>query len=539
MKKNYFLKVLFTFVLSGFFSFSYAINIYLSSTGLDTNDGLTPETAVASFSKAQAIAFEGDVIKVSGMIDFWSDPENTTFAAATGGFSTTNKTGIVLAKSLTIEGASPEYDGFEGTNGSNSTRLIQVTNALHTLTLKNLTFRNGSFITDVTTIAVGGGAIAMTTGNIVAENVIFDSNSVSGHGTILGGAIFIGNTNTNTTSFKNCVFSNNHASKSGAIYIANWAASTEIRFEGCSFISNEAKLAFGGSALFVLGNNANTTLSMINCTVANNKVQSAANGGAVYVYKGTATTVVNIINCTITENTAVGTAANGAGLFMLNSIYLGRLNVSNSIIENNRVAGDLYADFSTNAAPTAATLQFNNSFIGRSSGSLAVPEDCIGSTNQFNYLIDQSYPNGLLAELAAFDTENNIYPLLSSSPAINYGKSSYLKNLTPAVLTDQIGRTRPAENCSAGAYEYETMSGVQNATNSSIEVYRNSNNQITVKSATTKDGMIAIYNVEGQRVVSSPINGITTHINKSLVPGLYIVSVSIDGKIYTAKVLLN
>ena len=120
MKNNFFKKALLTVLISGVASLGYAANIYLSSTGLDTNDGLTPGTAVASFSRAQDLAADDDVIRVSGMIDFSIDPANTDVPQA----------GIVLTKSLNIEGASMA-DGFDG---KNLTRFIQATNATKTLT---------------------------------------------------------------------------------------------------------------------------------------------------------------------------------------------------------------------------------------------------------------------------------------------------------------------------------------------------------------------------------------------------------------------
>lgn len=472
MKEKLFLNILYLAILFGFISVSHGATIYLSSSGNDLNNGSTSILAVKSFSRAQTLAASGDIIQVSGMIDFWSDPANTTFTqiSATPAYSTTNKTGIVLLKTLIIQGTSSTTDGFQGTNGSNSTRFIQI-NGNFTLTLKNLKLANGKIETPLTTITQGGGAISMALGAIVAENVIFDSNNVLGHNGITGGAINVSNTGIVGLSFKNCLFSNNTAFKSGAIYINDWAASSTIKFESCSFISNQAINQFGGSALFIRTANNNNSLSLINCTITNNKVLNTSStsgtaGGAIYVYKGSTDTTVNIVNCTITENTTIGSHSNCAGVYMLNSTgnYLGKLNISNSIIEGNTAASNAYADFNTTTtSPTTTTLQINNSIIGRYGAASVLPSGCVGATNYFNYLTSTSVPADLKAKFGTFNTTNNSYPLLSTSPAIDLGASSYLSSLIPAVNTDQLGNTRTFTTslCSAGSVEFSAASGEQ------------------------------------------------------------------------------
>ena len=458
---------------------SYAADYYISATGNDTSGDGTEGLPWASFSKAQSVAASGSIIHVSGMIDMWSDPSNTTYTlTASGVYSTTNKTGITLAKSLTIQGTSSSTDGFQGKNGTNTTRFFQVANAAYTLTLKNLKLVNGAIATPYATITKGGGAILLTTGNIVAENVLFDGNSATGHNAIMGGAIYITNTNTSGTSFKNCTFSNNAADKSGAFYIETFAAGTAsvpsvLKFEGCSFIANESRLAFGGSAIFMRCTNDYTTLSMINCTIAKNKVLNAANGGAVYIYSGKTNTMINIINCTITENTTTGSTGNGAGFYYLNTTAgcWGNLYISNSIIEGNTATGGAYNDLNVSAAsPTTAGggsasvagyIKIQNSIIG------AVPTDPLrvpAATNivaspQYNYLTSTSTTNALKANFAPFNSTTNSYPLYTGSTAIGYGNSTYLTGLTPPVTTDQLGnvRTVGATNY-AGAWESTPVS---------------------------------------------------------------------------------
>lgn len=469
MKHNYLLRLQTLIAFSVLFTMTYAAEWYISSTGNDTSGDGSMGNPWASFSKAQTAAGAGDTINVSGMIDMWSDPANSTYTAITGGLSTTNKTGIALAKSLTIQGTSAATDGFEGKNGTNSTRFFQITNSAYTLTLKNLKLANGTV--ESTSATTGGGAITMSNGNIIAENVIFDSNIATGNNNITGAALYIGGTNASGTSFTNCVFSNNASSKAGAIYINNWAAGTAsvpsiIQFVGCTFIANEAKLTFGGSALFIRSANNFTTCNIINCTFAKNKVHNAgANGGTINLgAKAMGSTTVNIINCTITENTTGGSPANTAGVFMLNTTAncIGNLYIKNTIIEGNTASDGTYADLGVAAvspitpdggsSTVPGYIKIENSIIGRcATDASRVAADNVPAPNHYNYLTNTSTTNDLKAGLAPFNATTNSYSLYTTSAAIGYGNSSLLSAYS---LTDQLGnvRTVGATN-TAGAIE--------------------------------------------------------------------------------------
>lgn len=560
MKKTNFLKTVFTILMCGFFSITYAGTIYLSATGNDSNDGLTTGTAVASFSKAQTLAADGDTIMVSGMIDFTVDPANTfTPVNPAGSFSTSNKAGIVLAKNLTIQGASNATDGFMGTNltSFNTTRFIQIITDLN-LTLKNVRLVNGEYNTDLTTVAAGGGAITMLTGSLVAENVIFDSNVVNGWTGITGGALYVGNTNANGLAFKNCIFNANTAQKSGAIYINSWGANSTVKFENCALTNNVATTQFGGSALYIRANaNANTTLNMVNCTVKGNIVTAATNGGAIYFgAKSPSTTNVNIVNCTITENTNGGTATNGAGVYFLNSTTggcWGNLYIINSIIEGNKTSAGAPSDLCVGAiSPTTAGggsstvpgyIKIQNSIVGGVPTAVAnVPAATnIVDSPSYGYLSASSIlPDDYKAKLDAFDTTTNSYALLAGSPAIDYGKTSFLTSLVPSVTTDQLGKTRPSTLCSAGSVEKNAVLGLKKNLDNSILVYRNANNQITVENTKSDfTGAITVYNTLGQIVAKKLVTGAITTIDKPLNSGVYIVMLNNVAGSSSKKVIIN
>jgi len=458
MFKNYFLKTVFTFLLCGFFSMSYAVviptptNWYISATGNDdTGDG-SMGNPWKSFSKAQTMATGGDVIKVSGMIDFSLEP------------GLVQPVGVAIAKNLTIQGTSNTADGFDG---KGLTRFFS--NSTFALTLKNLKLVNGYSGNN------NGGAIINTgtAGSLNCENVVFEGNKTGMNTTFAGanktgGAIHFDNANGST--FKNCIFSNNEASKTGAIYITAWAANSTILFEGCVFVGNIAKESFGGSALFIRSNtSANTTLNMINCTVKGNRVlHTNSNGGAVFFgAKSPATTNVNIINCTISENTTAGSASNTAGMYFLNTTgggCWGNLYIKNTIIENNTTTTGVYSDFAVGAlSPTTAGggstlvpgyVKIENSIIGFVTNPSNIPAGNIIASTHFNYLTGTSTTNDFKAGLAPFNTTSNVFPLYVGSNAIGYGNSTFLTGLTPAVTKDQLGNTRTVGATNyAGAWE--------------------------------------------------------------------------------------
>ena len=449
MKNNYLMRMVFTLLLCGCFSMSYGADWYISATGDDTTgDGLTAGTAWASFSKAQtAAAASGDVIYVSGMINFSLEP----------GITLPN--GVAIAKDLTIQGTSNSTDGFDG----------QGLTKFFSSTASNLTLKNIKLINGYSGAVLNGGAILFNSGtkSLTCENVIFESNktNVTLATARTGGAVQIDNANGAT--FTNCLFLNNEASKSGAVFINAWVASTTINIVGCTFIGNKAKESFGGSALYIRSNTSvSTTLNLTNCTIKGNQVETVTNGGAVYMVKSPNTTKVYITNCTITENTTAGAVANSAGVFFLTSDTAadGSLYIRNSIIEGNTAATGVASDLNLNVVSATASggttgyIYVEKSIVGR----IGTPTNIVNGTN---YPLDDSLINHLpvvwtaadyKAKLGTFNTTTNSYPLLSTSPAIDYG----LLSLLSPVTTDQLGASRSnGLVCSAGAIEFSAAAG--------------------------------------------------------------------------------
>lgn len=657
MKHNSLLKALFTIFMCGSISLASAADIYLSNSGVDTNDGLSPSTPVKTLSKAFTVALAGDVIHVMNMINISDEPKTTSTTRGdidllrldpakkieqNGTTYTTwnirsGTEGIMVpAISLTIVGDDKTTCGFDGNDVSSIIRQDHGTTGTATITYKNLTFKNGKspdnsggaavyfrianvtetgqaghfincdFIANKSKVDKPGGAIAVVQqpgivtfkhcrfaeniaskgaamyierGTVSIDSCVFENHdlttAVTGHLTTTFPAASVGAAihcnlaaagMTVSLDVKNTLFKNNKVGANGGAFSTAETNPTtvtsgtqNIKFTNCAFVNNTTATGLGG-AVYLNNVNAGTTqdISFINTTFTGN--QAGANtGGAIAVNNFLVNSKFNLINCTVSGNKVSGTtAAGGAGVRILKGAAAGVCKIQNSILENNTAV-----DANMASAADYADLGMENnvdpvSFVetpGYVAGtSLIIEKSLIGSCkntdfdtqfplNKANYVfeLNGSIANSYKAKLGVFDEEHNYFPLLAGSEAIAYGSTSFLTSLTPAVTTDQIGRNRPAVNCSAGAYEYETISGINNALNNSIAVYRNANNQITVTNSEAKSnaGTITVCNMVGQVITSAPLSGSITTINKSLNAGIYLVVVSIDGKVSTKKVILN
>ena len=73
----------------------------------------------------------------------------------------------------------------------------------------------------------------------------------------------------------------------------------------------------------------------------------------------------------------------------------------------------------------------------------------------------------------------------------------------------------------------------------SLYVFRNSTNQITIhRNDPIGEGIVTVYSAVGQKIVSIPTSGAVTLVNNRLLPGVYMVTVEVQGKITTKKITL-
>ena len=440
MKNNYFLRTVFTLLLCGFFSMSYAANIYLSSTGVDTNDGLTPGAPVATFGQAYSIVGSGETIFVSGMVNAFTE--------------------TVLTKNVIIQGTSNSTDGFIG---NNSARFIS--NAGFNLSLSNLKLTSFSLLTG------NGGALLITSGSINITNVIFEANKAS-----KGGAIGVASpTLALTLNINNTLFKSNQSTlEGGAFYYTDGAIASLtniiITFKSCALVSNSCAGASIGGAAYINNTVANAALnlSFINSTICKNSAGGVSAGGFL-IGNAFANSSINLINCTVTENTTGTSATAGSGMRVLSAVTTnnGVVKIQNSILENNYCptvltnTSSYTSDFAWQSEGfiVGTKLIIENSIIGRpmsSSNTKWLVATNSFPTSKYNYITASSgdVRNSYIAKFGTFNTTTNSYPLLSTSVAIEYGAQSFLSAV--GVTTDQIGTTRAFAGgfCTAGAIEH-------------------------------------------------------------------------------------
>ncbi|NDP20508.1 MAG: T9SS type A sorting domain-containing protein [Paludibacter sp.] len=418
-------------------------------------------------------------------------------------------------------------------------------------------------------MASKGAGMYLEGGNTTIDSCLFENHDLSAVASSNAAAILttMGAAGTIINlDVKNTVFKNNKSASYGGAFVSTetnptvaTTGSSNIKFTNCAFVDNVCGTSLGGAA-YVSNINVGTTqdVSFVNTTFYNN--QTGANtAGAIAVNSLLVNSKFNLINCTVSGNKVTGvTGAGGAGVRFLKGSSAGTRTIKNSILENN-VAVDAnmtamsdYADLGMEINVDPGTFVETPSYTAGT--NLIIEKSIIGfcqnadfatqfPMNNVNYVFDLngSIANSYVAKLGVFNEEMNYFPLMTGSPAIAYGNSTFLSSLTPAVTTDQIGRNRPAVNCSAGAYEFATISGLNYTVNNSITVYKNANNQITVKNnaETTNVGTITVCNMVGQIITSAPLNGSVTTINKQLTSGIYLVLVNINGNVSTKKVMLN
>jgi len=450
-----------------------------------------------------------------------------------------------------------------GNSGASTLRPGGALSIVHgTASLKKCSFSGNT--------ATKGGALYIQAGNVVMDSCVFENNDLSATAGTWGGAIYSYPTSTTAgplnLEIKNSLFKNNKAeTQGGAIWIGETVATpTNLKFLNCAFIDNSTVngsatgTAGMGGAVYINNAIANAVskTAFINSTFKGNQA-GATTAGVFLVNSLLANSTLDLINCTVSGNQVAGTTgATGAAIRFLKGAAAGVRTIKNSIIENNLAvdanlanAAD-YADLGMEEIVDPVTFVASPSYVAGT--TLIIEKSLIGSCknadfetqfpmSKVNYVfeLNGSIKNSYKAKLGVFDEEMNYFPVLAGSEAIGYGSTSYLSGLTPSVITDQIGRTRPWTNCTAGAWEFNNSTGLNNATSQTFTAYRNSNNQLVVESNSSNKGMITVCNMMGQTVASAQISSELTTINKAINAGIYMVMVSVDGKVSAQKVILK
>ena len=217
----------------------------------------TAPMAWRSLLKAIKAAPDSVTLKVSGTIRATND----------GSDDTANYGEIVINKNLTIEGKNGAVlDANASALGANAHRIFRVESD-KTLTLKNLTLKNGKK-------AGGNGGGIYSEGTLTLENTNIESSTAAN-----GGAI----SNRGTLNITGGTFSKNTATSNGGAIYSNSGTVTlnNATIGGTAADANKAQNGGG----ICLDGSAGMTLT--NCQIINNEVTNG-NGGGIHFKNGTA-----------------------------------------------------------------------------------------------------------------------------------------------------------------------------------------------------------------------------------------------------------
>lgn len=302
---------------------------YVSTSGSDTNDGLSWSSPLASIKKAISLA--EDVGTQTNPSEIWIE-FGSYYESILSDFSNVHIYGGFLGNENYKEERSGEYS-----------------------TIQNIKSETILFSSDTALVD-----------NVLIDHIIFKN---SNEGMVLEGR--------NNLQISNCIFSKN---KKGAI----WMSSGEVNIENCLFEENNS---FNGAGIYTIGGNlkvknstfyknfgmygsaislnGNTNASFENCTFVENDTNSSGGASEMSsstIVLGSIGDFVNFINCTIANNMLYDNAKDigcfsglGTSILIKNTIITGGINdkISEHIlsVDHSIVVGGFKGDGNINADP--------------------------------------------------------------------------------------------------------------------------------------------------------------------------------------------
>lgn len=542
-----------------------AVNYYVTSTGLVSNDGLSWATPM-TLNAALAVAQDDDVIHIgagtyvpadyitSGTLEGDKTFEIKTNVALIGGYPASPAPGdnpsdvnetilngnetcyhVVAVTATATEGKKVSIDNVTITGGNAAASGTA-------LTINGLSFVrvNGS------AMIIGGAVVEINNSKVINNKSMYHTPGVYG----FSGA---------DLTVNNCLIQNNVGQATAGNGASFWFASSTLRVNNSNIIGNKNS---GVGAIQII---TNAKGYFYNTTIANNvagynSLTSSRNGSGIYVRDGSQ---VQVVNCTIYGNESNG---NGAGIALhtsnvttlpntlevISSTITGNqskilnpstagifaltggctINIHNSIVSGNIALGDNNHDA---AVASTSVLTPKNTIIGDTvydDASLKVAGKTFTVATMLGALAD----NGGTTQTCKLllDSESN--------PALTLGMSSAalqsLGNLlTPAVpesvvMYDQLGNQRAGTVMGAWVAN-GPFSNTIDVIEKQLPIAYATQNGIVVRAKT--GDRVVVFNMTGQRVFDVTASGDITRIDNKLQKGnVYIVNV--NGK--NSKVLL-
>ena len=537
--------------------------IYVSTSGLDTNDGLSAGTPVKTFSKAISMV----------------NTTTTDVVLAAGTYLETAVATLNAAGStLVIRGENAKTTIIQQTSAA--TRIF-VNGAAHrasnnSLTIKDVTLKGGSF-TNGGGPAVNYQETSGFTNDLTLERVIFEGNTSTTSGTVQqnGGALtFVGNKlNVNNCYFKNNAVvvgatgtsGNGFITTGGAIYLVNAKANATVTptvyhnglfvtisnttFEGNSAVTK-------GGAISVENSNPKSadalpsSVSLTNCTFLNNKVtKNPLTNGLADVVTGSAfsaaTTTVganprfdfSFVNCTFSGNKGGGVDGSGSINESSATIDIDGKNWNKAIMVNNIIK-------STPTANCGAALMINYKESGKLQGSnnfvesiftdsiagpafstdLVLHKNVIGAMPNIN--LNTTLTDNSTASVFAVP----YLEITTGSSAIDAGTNGFGD---PNIVSNSDARGFVVGGLSkdCGAYEFGGTAGFfQTKQNNALSIYPNPTLS-TIYIDSNDVQKVDIYSISGKKLQS--VSNAQNTINVAdLESGLYLINIKTAGNTY-------
>lgn len=398
------------------FTANAAKDLYVSATGNDSNDGLTPETPIKTLGKAHDLVGIGDIIHIEGIIDISQEKpggEPGTNVQQTGGKGGNGGFFIKAERwnNVKMVGKDAEKDGFTGANdsrifkmeggtyyfenllftggadivndGGNALRLINAkttftgcrfeenkavsnpedaTKFIYTNGWGGVFHINGG-VTNLVNCYLAdnantlGGAFFIIKGDVSLSGCTFEDHNMSAIGGSTGGTMYLWVNDDQNVTIDRCVFQGNLSRDGGAIALSNRTDRENkklvLKILNSSFVKNEA--VNNGGAFYHNNTRVGTidTITVANTTFFGNRAERF--GGAIYLGVSQPKSIFTMVNSSVIANYTMGNGGFCGGLVSHPDVssYNMLKRIYNCIFDKNRsLTQNIFSDMRFRAEPT-------------------------------------------------------------------------------------------------------------------------------------------------------------------------------------------